>query len=100
MIEPAEMVVTMLLGSAIVALATVLGAGVRRIAWHYAALIGLGNGIVFAAVYAATFNIDPSSLVLVGAIGGGLALRGFDRGEQERRRVSTEITSIRSAPPV
>lgn len=43
---------------------------------------------------------DLPILVMVGAIGGSLVQRSFDRGEQERHRISEEITSRRSAPPV
>ncbi len=98
MIEPEVLVTAVVYGSVIGAV-TILGAGIRRIAWRHAALFGLGNGIVYAALWAAMNRADPGALVLVGALGGALAIRGFDRGERERRRISAEITAIRSAPP-
>ena len=99
MIEPEVLVTAVVYGSVIGAV-TILMAGVRRIAWRHAAIIGLGNGIVFAALWAAMNRADPGTLVLVGALGGALAQRGWERGERERRRISDEITAIRSAPPV
>ena len=99
MIEPEVLVTAVVYGSVSGAL-SVVGAGVRRIAWRHAANIGLGNGIVVAAFTLASNHVDPPSLVVVGALGGALAIRGFDRGERERRRISDEITAIRSAPPV
>lgn len=71
--------------------------GIRRIPWRYAALFGIGYGIVIAAAYVATSGrlVDPGMLVLAGAIGGGVAQFAFERGERERRRISDEITAIR-----
>jgi hypothetical protein len=77
-----------------------LAAGIRRIPWGYAAILGVGWGIVFAALRAAAFGVDTSVLILVGAIGGSVTMFGFERGEQERKRISDAITSVRSAPPV
>jgi hypothetical protein len=99
MIEPVELVEALAWGGVVGALMTFV-AGIRRIPWRHAALVGLGYGIVFAALRAATFGVDTATLVLVGALGGSLAIRGWDRGEQERKRISDEITAIRSAPPV
>jgi hypothetical protein len=99
MIEPVGLIGALAWGGA-AGLLMVLAAGIRRIPWRYAALVGVGWGIVFAALRAAQLGADPAILVLVGAIGGSLAARGFDRGEQERKRISDGITSIRSAPPV
>lgn len=99
MMEPVELVTALVWGGAVGALSTLM-LGVRRIPWRYAALAGAGWGIVFAALRAAAVGGDPSTLVLLGAIGGSLAIRGSDRGEQARRRISDEITAIRAAPPV
>lgn len=78
-----------------------LFAGIRRIPWRHAGLVGVGSGIVWVTVWAASQQpIDPATLVLVGAVGGSLAQRGFERGEQERHRISDQITSIQHAPPV
>jgi hypothetical protein len=49
---------------------------------------------------AAQLGSDPGVLVLLGAVGGSVAIRGWDLGEQERKRISDEITAIRSAPRV
>lgn len=63
-------------------------AGVRRIPWRHAALMGVGYVLVFGALWFALFRgVDPV-LVLVGALGGVLVQRGFDDGTQERRRIS------------
>jgi precorrin isomerase len=99
MIEPVELVEPLVWGAALGALMTLV-AGIRRIPWGYAAIVGVGWGVVFAALKAATFGVDTSVLILVGAIGGSLTMFGFERGEQERKRISDEITAIRSAPPV
>ena len=102
MIEPVELVeplVEPLAFGAVVGALMVLVVGIRRIPWRHALLIGVGYAIVFAALRAATLGADPAILVLFGAIGGSLTMRGWDRGEQERKRISDEITSIRSAPP-
>ena len=78
--------------------------GIRRIPWRYAALFGIGYGIVIATAYVASSGqfvasfgrpVDPGMLVLVGALGGGLAQLAFERGERECRRISDTITAIR-----
>ena len=99
MIEPVELVEPLVFGAGVGAL-MILVAGIRRIPWRYAVLVGVGYGIVFAALRAATLGVDTATLVLVGALGGSVAIRGWDLGEQERKRMSDAITSIRSAPPV
>jgi hypothetical protein len=99
MIEPVELVDPLVFGAGVGAL-MILVAGIRRIPWRYAVIVGVGYGIVFAALRAVTFGVDPSTLVLFGALGGSVAIRGWDLGEQERRRISDEITAIRSAPRV
>jgi len=80
--------------------------GIKRIPWRYAALFGVGYGIVIATAYVASSGrfvasfgtpVDPGMLVLVGAFGGGLAQLAFERGERERRRISDAITAIRPA---
>jgi hypothetical protein len=99
MIEPVELVEPLVFGAGVGAL-MILVAGIRRIPWRYAAIVGLGYGIVFAALRAAQLGTDPGILVLFGALGGSVAIRGWDLGEQERKRISDEITAIRSAPRV
>ena len=98
MIEPVELVEPMVFGAGVGAL-MVLVAGIRRIPWRYAVVVGIGYGIVFGALRAATFGVDTSILILFGALGGSVAIRGWDLGDQERKRISAAITSIRSAPP-
>lgn len=97
MIEPVELIEALAWGGAAGALMTLVS-GIRRIPWGHAAVVGVGLAIVFAALRAATLGVDPGTLVLVGALGGSLAIRGWDRGEQERRRISDAITATRSAP--
>jgi hypothetical protein len=65
-------------------------AGLRRLPWLYASLVGLGTGVVFAALRLATpdASFDPALLVLIGAFGGSLATVGAERGERARVRRS------------
>jgi hypothetical protein len=97
MIEPVELIGAVAWGGVAGALMT-LGAGIRRIPWRYGVVVGAGWGIVFAALRVATLGGDPAILVLIGAIGGSLTMHGWDRGLQERKRISDEITAVRSAP--
>lgn len=99
MVESNDLLTAIVFGGASVALFVGL-VGVRRIPWRHAALIGVGYVIVFAALWLAMNGGDLPILVMVGAIGGSLVQRSFDRGEQERHRISEEITSRRSASPV
>ena len=99
MFEPVELVEPLVFGAGVGAL-MVLVAGIRRIPWRYAVIVGVGYGIVFAALHAVTFGVDASILVLFGALGGSVAIRGWDLGEQARKRISDAITAVRSAPPV
>lgn len=98
MSEPDELLTAIVFGGASVALFSGL-AGVRRIPWRDAALMGVGFTIVFAALWVAMFRADIPSLVLVGAIGGVLVQRGFDEGERERHRISEEIVMRQTTPP-
>lgn len=98
MTGPIELVEALAWGGVAGALMTLV-AGIRRIPWRYAALVGVGWGIVFAALRAATLGADPGILVLIGAIGGSLTVRGFDRGELARKRISEALTAIPSVPP-
>lgn len=99
MIEPMKLIEPLAFG-AVVGVLMILAAGIRRIPWRYAVIVGFGYAIVFAALRAAQLGSDPGILVLFGALGGSVAIRGWDLGEQERKRISDAITSIRSAPPV
>lgn len=99
MVESNELLTATLFGGISVALFIGM-AGVRRIPWRHAALMGVGYVIVLAALWFAMFRAVDPILVLIGALGGVLVQRGFDEGMQERHRTSREITSKRSAPPV
>jgi hypothetical protein len=99
MIEPNDLIGAVAFGAAAGALMT-LAMGIRRIPWRYAVVVGAGWAIAFAALRAATLGGDPAILVIIGAIGGTLVGQGFERGERERKRISSEITSVPSAPPV
>jgi hypothetical protein len=72
-------------------------AGLRRLPWLYASLVGLGTGVVFAALRLATFDasFDPGLLVLIGAFGGSLATFGAERGERARIRRSEAVLAGR-----
>jgi hypothetical protein len=99
MIESQELLSAIVFGGTSVVLFIGL-AGIRRIPWRHAAVMGVGFVTVFSALWIAMFRSDLPSLVMVGALGGILVQFGFDRGERERRRISEAITSGRAAPPV
>lgn len=86
------------LGVLIGALA-VLTSGIRRLAWRYRALLGVGFAVVFAALRLAMTGGDPGLLVLIGAFGGALATVGSERGERDRERRSAAILGGSSALP-
>jgi hypothetical protein len=74
--------------------------GIRRIPWRYAIVFGIGFGTVIGAVALAKADVvDPAILVLIGAIGGGVAQLAFERGERERRRISDAITGVGEGHP-
>jgi hypothetical protein len=75
---------------------SVLIAGVRRIPWRYAGLIGLGYGVLFGTLRLSTESVEPWILVGLGALAGGLAVLGTERGERERARRSASILAGRS----
>jgi hypothetical protein len=82
----------------------VLAAGLRRFPWRYCALAGLGIGLIFWAGRLAIVGVDPAfsrfldpgTLVLVGALGGGLVQFAFDRGERARQRRTAAILGMPS----
>lgn len=86
---------------AVVGLLFLLVAGLRRLPWPHAGLLALGEGIVFAALRFAQLPsqwggpIDAGTLVLLGAIGGGITMVGWERGERERARRSESIIGAR-----
>ena len=68
-----------------------LFAALRRIPWRYAAIMGLGAGVVFATLRQVSIDLDPGTGVLLGALGGGIVQLGFERGQRERDRQTAEI---------
>ena len=82
-------------------------AGLRRFPWRYCALAGLGTGFVFWAGRLAIVGVeppfsrllDPGTLVLIGAIGGGLVQFAFDRGERARQRRTAAILGTQPDRP-
>ena len=76
---------------------SVIAVGIRRIPWGYAVVVGIGTGVVFAALRVAMFDstADAGLLVLCGAVGGSIAAVGSERGERARNRRSAEILSGR-----
>ena len=77
-------------------------AGLRRLSWRYASVVGLGLGAVLASLRLATLDagFDPGLLVLIGAVGGSLATLGAERGERERVRRSVAILEGRPSSPI
>ena len=73
----------------------VLGAGLRRLQWRYSGLVGLGYFVVFATLRLSAMDVYSGLLVLLGAVGGGLATLGHERGERERARRSASILAGR-----
>jgi hypothetical protein len=85
------MVEAILFGAATGAL-FVVAAGLRRWPGRYAALVGLGWGVVLAALRLSQLQpVEPGLLVLFGGLGGSLATIGSERGERERKRRSGSI---------
>lgn len=84
------MIEAILLGVAVGGLG-ILAAGVRRLPWKYAALVGLGFGLVIFALRLAYEAVDPFLPVWLAAGGGMLWMMGSERGERERARRSAEI---------
>jgi hypothetical protein len=83
-----ERVVVVLAAALPLAALFMLFAGIQRIPWRYGFVIGVGMTIVLiAGGWASSGGIasrDMGSLVLVGAIGGGLAVMGYERGKARR----------------
>ena len=79
--------------------------GIRRFPWRYCAGVSVGFGVVVWALRLATISMDPAlatlmdpgTLVLVGAFGGGLSQFAFDRGERAQQRRSAAILGAPTA---
>ena len=80
-----------------VGVVTVFAAGIRRLPWRHAAVVGAGMAVVFGAVRVATLDatFDPSLLVLFGALGGSIATTGSLAGERARIKRSEAILAAR-----
>lgn len=76
---------------------TVFFVGLRRLPWRHAIVVGVGMGVVFAALRLSTLDatFDRSLLVLLGAVGGSIATHGSVAGEHARVRRSAEILAGR-----
>lgn len=70
-------------------------AGLRRLPWRHSGLVGLGYCVVFTTLRLSAMDVDSGLLVLLGAVGGGLAALGHERGERERARRSASILAGR-----
>lgn len=70
-------------------------AGLRRLPWRYSGLVGLGYFVVFTTLRLSAMDADSGLLILLGAVGGGLATLGSERGERERTRRSASILAGR-----
>ena len=83
---------------AVVGVLCVFVAGLRRWPWPYAIVVGLGWGVIFAALRL-TVEVDPGLLVLLGGLGGALATLGSERGERARVRRSESILARGHSSP-
>lgn len=92
-------------GCAMVPIFMLVG-GIRRIPWRYAFVAALGVGLVFASLRMAVVGIDPGwrrwldpgTLVLLGAVGGGLSTHWWQHGSRERERLSAAILESPPTP--
>jgi len=98
------MVESFIWGAVWAVLGTVL-VGIRRLPWRHCAVVGLGFGIVLGTMRVATMAsdttpllVEPWLLVSLGAIGGGMAQLGFERGEQARKQRSAAILGSPHSP--
>ena len=83
-----ERVVAVLVTALALAALFMLFAGIQRIPWRYGFVIGVGMTVVLVAGGWASSGgaaaRDMGNLVLVGAIGGGIAVMGYERGKARR----------------
>lgn len=70
-------------------------AGLQRIPWPYALVIGIGSAVVLGmASYASSPggpSVDGGTWVLLGAIAGGVVIRAYERGMAQRRAMIDRI---------
>jgi len=88
-----------IVGGAAAGVLMVFVAGVRRLPWRYSGLVGLGYGVFLAALRLSAESVESWLLIGLGALGGGLAVLGTERGERERARRSASILSRRPSSP-
>jgi hypothetical protein len=78
-----------------IAMLFTLFAGLQRIPWRNAFEIGIGSAVVLGlAPFAgspAGRSIDTSSFIVMGAIAGGIAVRGYERGKRKRDELIAAI---------
>ena len=77
------------------AVVLVLFAGVMRIPWRHALTVALGMAMVlFVSFVAARGNLTGDAignLTILAAIGGGISVRGYERGTRQRDEVIAGI---------
>lgn len=82
-----------------IAMLFTLFAGLQRIPWRNAFQIGIGSAVVLGLAWFAGSpagrSMDTSSFIILGAIAGGLAVRGHERGVRRRDEAIAAIV----APP-
>ncbi len=79
-----------------------LFAGLQRIQWRYALVIGIGSATVLATASFASSpgggSVDGGTWVLLGAIAGGIVIRAYERGIAQRRATIDRILHAPSTP--
>ena len=79
-----------------------LFAGLQRIPWRYAVVIGIGSATVIALASFASSpgggSVDGGTWVLLGAIAGGIVIRAYERGMAQRRATSDRILQVPGTP--
>jgi hypothetical protein len=88
-----------LVSSAAIAGLFMVFAGIQRIPWRDGFVIGIGMAIVLVVGGLASNGVlaarDVGTLVIVGAIGGGIAVRGHERGKARRDAAISAIVGTR-----
>jgi hypothetical protein len=88
-----------LVSSAVIAGLFMLIAGIQRIPWRDGFVMGTGMAIVLVAGGLASSGVlaakDVGTLVFVGAIGGGIAVLGYERGKARRDAAISAIVGTR-----
>jgi hypothetical protein len=94
-IDPAFAIGYAVMVAASFALWVLLFGGLARIPWLHALQIAVGVTVVLTASSLASREsgrpIDPGILVLLAAVGGGVAVRAYERGRARRDAMIQEI---------